>query len=48
MSLKYNFTRLISIKPNYVSNISKKYIYGDKKPLFDVSDDLWKGSLYWQ
>ena len=48
MSLKYNFTRLISIKPNYVSNISNKYIYGNKRPLFNVSDDLWKGSLYWQ
>ena len=48
MSIKYNFTRLISVKPEYVRNIHKKYVYGNNRPLFNLSDDLWKGALYWQ
>ena len=48
MSNKYDYTRLISIKPDYVSKINTMYIYGDKQPLFNLSDDLWKGALSWQ
>lgn len=48
MSNKYNYTLLINIKPEYVSSINLKYIYGDKKNLFNLSDDLWKGATYWQ
>ena len=45
---KYNYTCLANIKPEYVSNISKKYIYGIKRNLFNLTDDLWKHALFWQ
>ena len=45
---KYNYTCLVNIKPEYVSNISKKYIYGIKRNLFNLTDDLWKHALFWQ
>jgi len=48
MSNIYNYSRLIITKPNYVSSIPGKYVYGDKKPLFNLSDNLWKDALFWQ
>ena len=48
IAMRYKYKRLISTKPKYVESIHKKYIYGDKKPLFNLSDSLWKGSLFWQ
>ena len=48
MTKKYNYQLLSAIKPEYVSNINRKYFYGDKRPLFNLSDNLWNGSLYWQ
>jgi len=48
MSNKYNYTRLIAIKPDYVSKINKIYVYGDKYPLFNLTDHLWKGAMSWQ
>ena len=48
MTNKYNYPLLNSIKPEYVSKIHIKYKYGNKRPLFNLSDDLWKGAAYWQ
>ena len=45
---KYNYKCLISYKSEYVASIYKKYIYGVKKPFFNLSDSLWNGSLFWQ
>ena len=47
MANKYNYTRLIAIKPDYVSKIKKMYIIGDKHQLFNLSDYLWKGAMAW-
>ena len=43
---KINYTRLIISKPEYVENIHKKYVYGDK--IFNLSSYLWKDALCWQ
>ena len=43
---KINYTRLIISKPEYVENIHKKYVYGDK--IFNLNSILWKNALYWQ
>ena len=48
MTNKYNYSLLNSIKPEYVDNIHLKYVYGNKRPLFNLSDELWKGAAYWQ
>ena len=48
MTNKYNYPLLNSIKPEYVSKIHIKYKYGNKRPLFNLSDDLWKGAAYCQ
>ena len=43
---KYNYKLLIMSNPEYVKNIHKKYLYGDK--FFNLTDDLWKDVLFWQ
>ena len=43
---KFNYKVLISIKPNYVENIYKKYVFGDH--LFNLNDSIWKDALFWQ
>ena len=43
---KFNYQRLILIKPEYVKNIHKKYIYG--KELFNLNDTIWKDVNIWQ
>ena len=48
MTNKYNYPLLNSIKPEYVSKMHRIYVYGNKRPLFNLSDDLWKGAAYWQ
>ena len=48
MTNKYNYPLLNSIKPEYVSKMHLIYVYGNKRPLFNLSDDLWKGAAYWQ
>ena len=46
ISTKFNYQPLILIKPEYVKNIYKKYIYG--KDFFNLNDTIWKDVLYWQ
>jgi hypothetical protein len=46
---KFNYKLLISLNPEYVNNISNKFIFGDlENPLFNLSDTLWKDVLFWQ
>jgi hypothetical protein len=46
---KFNYQPLIYSNPEYVKNISKKFIFGNlKNPLFNLSDSLWNDVLYWQ
>ena len=42
---KYNYKQMIFSKPEYVKNISKKFIAGEN--LFNLSDPLWKNVLLW-
>ena len=43
---KFNYQRMIYSKPDYVQNMSKKFVYGYN--IFNLSDDLWKESVFWQ
>lgn len=46
---KFNFPLLIKSNPEYVKNISKKFVFGNSKnPLFNLSDLKWNDVLYWQ
>jgi len=48
-SKAFNYKLLMSNKPNYVKDIHKKFVYGNiNKPLFNISDPLWKDVLFWQ
>ena len=42
----FNYTLLIKSNPNYVKNISKKFVYG--KSLFNLSDLRWNDVFLWQ
>lgn len=44
--LKFNYTRLILTKPEYVKNMSKLYFHSDL--FFNLSDPIWKHALWWQ
>mgnify|MGYP002626600146 CR=1 FL=1 len=46
ITLKYNYQRLISTKPEYVKNISELYFHSDT--FFNLSDLIWKDALWWQ
>lgn len=49
ISLKFNYTRLILTKPEYVDNIHKKFVYSDlNHSLFNLSDNIWKDVLFWE
>ena len=41
----FNYQRLYLVKPEYVENIHKKFVYGEK--LFNLNDSIWKEVLYW-
>ena len=43
---KFNYQLIIKSNPNYVKNIRKKFFYSNN--FFNLSDALWKDSLYWQ
>jgi hypothetical protein len=43
---KFSYQPLVFSNPTYVKSIHKKYFYGYK--LFNLSEGLWKDSLYWQ
>ena len=48
-SIKFNYTSLIYLNPEYVNEIKKKFIYGNSnKPLFNLKDILWNDVLFWQ
>jgi len=42
----FNYQRLYLVKPEYVENIHKKFVYGEK--LFNLNDSIWKDVLFWQ
>jgi hypothetical protein len=49
IATKFNYQILMSLKQEYVKNISSKFVYGNlKNPLFNLSDNLWKDALFWQ
>ena len=43
---KYNYQRLILLKPEYVKSIYEKFNFGDR--FFNTSDEIWKDVLFWQ
>ena len=43
---KFNYQRLILSNPEYVKNLHKKFFFGEN--FFDINNDYWKDSLYWQ
>jgi len=45
-SKMFNYTLLIKSNPDYVKNISKKFVYG--KSLFNLSDLRWNDVFLWQ
>ena len=48
-SVKFKYILLTSSNPEYVKNITKKFVFGNlKNPIFNLSDSLWNDVLYWQ
>ena len=48
-SIKFKYILLISSNPEYVKNITKKFVFGNlKNPIFNLNDSLWNDALYWQ
>ena len=45
LTKKFNYPLMNITKPEYVKNIHKKYIFGDK--LWDLTDDLCKNAVNW-
>ena len=45
LTKKFNYPLMNITKPEYVKNIHKKYIFGDK--LWNLTDDLWKNAVNW-
>ena len=48
-SIKFKYILLTLSNPEYVKNITKKFVFGNlKNPIFNLSDSLWNDVLYWQ
>ena len=45
-SNRLNYTLLIKSKPEYVKNISKKFVFGNS--LFNLSDLRWNNAFLWK
>ena len=45
LTKKFNYPLMNITKPEYVKNIHKIYVFGDK--LWNLTDDLWKNAVNW-